>query len=190
MGPAQIAVVGPATAAKVREYGLRVNLEAHEKTGRGLATELGTILSSLPGKHRVLWPHGNLADPVMSHELIGRGIECVGLEVYHTLPDPAAAGQLRSLLESGASLDGVIFASGSAVDSFFRLGVPLDHSRTRFITIGPETSRKLRGHGIGPFSEAAEPTPDALIDCVLGEFSLTPPAQLAREEPADEKAHE
>lgn len=166
IGLAQIAAVGPATAARLREYGLRTNLEAAGKTAEALATELGTILHDLPGGHRILWPHGNLARPVMSHELIERGIECVGLEVYRTLPETRHLEEQRNLLTSEPP-DWILFASGSAVENFFALNLTVDNRRTQFATIGPETSRKLREHGVAQFAQAPEPTIDALVDTVL-----------------------
>jgi len=166
IGPAQIAVVGPATAAKVREYGLKVNLEAQEKNAQGLSIALGTILSHSTSKQRVLWPHGNLAVPVMTNELIARGIDCVSLEVYRTLPETGDPdGSCKLLVEQAP--DWVVFASGSAVVNYFRLDLKVDHSKVQFATIGPETSRKLRAQGFTDFIQAEESTIDSLVESIV-----------------------
>ncbi len=171
IGPAQIAAVGPATAARLGEYGLKTHLQAAGKAAESRATELGTILGNLRGGHRVLWPHGNLARPVMSHELIERGIECVGLEVYRTLPETSRLEEQRNLL-ADESPDWILFASGSAVENFFALNLAADTRRTQFATIGLETSRKLRERGITQFAQASEPTIDALVAVIKERESM------------------
>jgi len=164
LGGARIAAVGPATAAKLRELHLQVDLTPDEALGRKIAEALAKFESVENLKICLLRAETANPDLPLALEEFGAIVDDVA--VYRTAAeteDPAGAG--ADLLEHGA--DWVTFTSGSTVEHFHaRFDLPelaKKFPQLKLASIGPETSKAIRALGLTPELEAKEHTTDGLI---------------------------
>jgi porphobilinogen synthase len=141
------AAVGEATAAALRARGAEADLVPEEANGTALAEALPD-----PAGARVLLVRASLADPDLPAGLRRRGALVEEVTAYETVEGPAeSADGLRQALEQ-PDLAAVVFASGSAVRGFARLG---GGTSLPAVTIGPRTTAVARGAGFRVVAEAA-----------------------------------
>lgn len=141
------AAVGEATARALRAKGIEVDLVPAEANGLAIASSLPDVA----GK-RIALVRASMADSDLPRELEDRGAIVREITAYETVegPDDSAPAMERALREN--ELAAVVFASGSAVRGFLKLGGRVDIPA---ITIGPRTSAAAREAG---FTVAAEAT--------------------------------
>jgi len=168
IGGVRIAAVGPATAAKLRELHLQVDLTPDEFTGRKIATAFAKFETIENLKMCLL--RAEVANPDLPKALEDLGAIVDDIAIYKTVAeteDPAGAGAV--LLESGA--DWITFTSGSTVDHFHaRFDLPKllkKFPQTKLASIGPETSKAIRALGLEPALEAKEHTTEGLLAALL-----------------------
>jgi uroporphyrinogen III methyltransferase/synthase len=168
IGGVRIAAVGPATAAKLRELHLQVDLTPDEFTGRKIAAAFAKYQSIENLKMCLL--RAEMASPDLPRALEELGAIVDDIAVYKTVAeteDPTGAG--AALLENGA--DWITFTSGSTVEHFharFDLpGLMKKFPQTKLASIGPETSKAIRALGLEPVLEAKEHTTNGLLVALL-----------------------
>jgi uroporphyrinogen III methyltransferase/synthase len=168
LGGARIAAVGPATAAKVRELHLQVDLTPDEFIGAKIAEAMAKFESVENLKICLL--RAEDANPDLPRALEELGAIVDDIAVYKTVAeteDPAGAGV--ALQENGA--DWITFTSGSAVEHFHaRFDLPKllkKFPQMKLASIGPETSKAIRALKREPSLEAREHTTDGLIAALL-----------------------
>lgn len=164
IGGVRIAAVGPATAAKLRELHLQVDLTPDEALGTKIAGAL-TKFESVENL-KICLLRAEDANPDLPRALEELGAIVDDIAVYKTVAEtegPAGAG--AALLENGA--DWITFTSGSAVEYFharFDLVKLLKKfPQMKLASIGPETSKAIRALKIEPALEAKEHTTDGLV---------------------------
>jgi uroporphyrinogen III methyltransferase/synthase len=168
IGGARIAAVGPATAAKLRELHLQVDLMPDEFTGKKIAAAFAKYQTIENLKMCLV--RAEAANPDLPKALDDLGAIVDDIAVYKTVAeteDPAGAG--AALLESGA--DWVTFTSGSTVEHFHaRFNLPKllkKFPQTKLASIGPETSKAIRTLRLEPALEAKEHTTEGLLAALL-----------------------
>src|ERR1017187_5324724 len=168
IGGARIAAVGPATAAKLRELHLQVDLTPEEFSGRKIA-EAFKKYQTIENLKMCLF-RAEVANPDLPKALEELGAIVGDIAIYKTVAeteDPSGAG--TTLLESGA--DWITFTSGSTGEHFHaRFDLPKllkKFPQTKLASIGPETSNAIRILGLEPALEAKEHTTDGLIVALL-----------------------
>ncbi len=166
---AKIAAIGPATAERLIEAGLRVDVVPDEYRAESLLEALD--IESLSGQ-RILIPRARVAREVLPETLREAGAEVIVPPAYETVPISEGADELAKLLESG-DIDCVTFTASSTVDNF--VGAFSDDasrllSNAKVACIGPITSDTARKHGIRVDIEADEYTIPGLIEAVLDLF--------------------
>ena len=168
IGGVRIAAVGPATAAKLRELHLQVDLTPDEFAGKKIAAAFAKFESVENLKMCLL--RAEVANPDLPKALEELGAIVDDIAIYSTVAetaDPTGAG--RTLLESGA--DWITFTSGSTLEHFHaRFDLPKllkKFPQTKLASIGPETSKAIRALGLEPTLEAKEHTTDGLISALL-----------------------
>jgi uroporphyrinogen III methyltransferase / synthase len=168
IGGVRIAAVGPATAAKLRELHLQVDVTPGEFAGIKIAGALAKFESIENLKICLL--RAEVADPDLPKALEELGAIVDDIAIYKTVAeteDPAGAGAV--LLESGA--DWITFTSGSTVEHFHaRFDLPKllkKFPQMKLASIGPETSKAIRALGLEPVLEAKEHTTEGLISGLL-----------------------
>jgi uroporphyrinogen III methyltransferase/synthase len=168
IGGVRIAAVGPATASKLRELHLQVDLTPAEALGQKIAAEFAKFESIENLKICLLRAEAANPDLPLALEELGAIVDDIA--VYCTVAeteDPANAG--ADLLEHGA--DWVTFTSGSTVEHFHaRFDLPKlvkKFPQLKLASIGPETSKAIRALGLTPALEAKVHTTDGLIAGLL-----------------------
>jgi uroporphyrinogen III methyltransferase/synthase len=168
IGGARIAAVGPATANKLKELHLQVDLMPDEAIGSEVAKEFAEYESIENLKICLL--RAEVANPELPTALEALGAIVDDIGCYKTVAETEdRSGAAAKLQESGA--DWITFTSGSTVEHFHvRFDLPALMKRfpkTKLASIGPETSKVLKALGLIPAVQAKEHTMDGLVKSVL-----------------------
>jgi len=161
IGGAKIAAVGPATAAKLREFHLQVDVMPDEFVGRKIAEAMAKHSSIENTKICLLRAEKANSDLPDALQELGAIVDDVGL--YKTVLET------EDFLQHGA--DWLTFTSGSTVE-FFHVRFDLPKVLERFpkmkiASIGPETSKALAALGLKPALEAKEHTTAGLTAALV-----------------------
>jgi uroporphyrinogen III methyltransferase/synthase len=173
---AKLAVVGPATAEALREYGIRADATPDEFDGGSLGRALATHDLS---RRRILVARAEAARPELVQILRLRGAEVEEIPLYSSEvprnPDPAILAKIQS-----ERIDVVTFASSSSVRNLSKmLGPSLEHLRSAVVAcIGPLTAETAARCGLAPQVVPAEHTIPGLVRA-LREYLARPVADGA-----------
>ena len=168
IGGARIAAIGPATAAKLQELHLQVDLMPDEAVSSRIAAAFQKYESIENLKICLLRAEVASADLVRDLEALGGIVDDIA--VYRTViqtEDPG--GVAARLVESGA--DWITFMSASSVEHFHaRFNLP-EHLKkfpnTRLASIGPQTSKAIRALGLEPAVEPRDHSLDGLVKAIV-----------------------
>ena len=180
LGGAKIAAVGPATAAKLRELHLQVDLMPEERVdGKKLAEAFEKFESIENLKICLLRAEKANRELPAALEEIGAIVDDVA--IYQTVAETEdSTGAAENFQERGA--DWVTFTSASTVEYFHaRFDLPKlleKFPRMKLASIGPETSKAIRALRLEPAFEAKEHTTDGLLAELLK--SSAPPTPAGR----------
>lgn len=168
IGGAKIAAVGPATANKLKELHLQVDLMPEEAIGANIAQEFAEYESIENLKFCLLRAEVANRDLPNALEALGAIVDDIGC--YKTVAETEDRdGSATRLIESGA--DWLTFTSASTVQHFnarFNLSDLLKKfPNTQLASIGPETSKALGGLGLKPAVEAKEHTVKGLVNSLV-----------------------
>ena len=164
IGGARIAAVGPATAAKLRELHLQVDLMPDEYVASKIAQALAEYESI--DNLRILLLRAEVANPELPKLLEDKGAIVDDIAWYQTVPETEdLTGAAAKLLEEGA--DWITFTSSSTVENFHaRFDLPAllkKFPQIKTASIGPETSKALFALGLKPTVEARTHTIEVLV---------------------------
>ncbi len=169
IGGARIAVVGPGTGSKVKEYRLAVDLMPKERfVAEGLVEAFGELDIE---NQTVLWVRPDKTRDLIAAALAGRGAIVDELVAYRTVAETGdvGGGQAR-LREEGA--DVITFTSASTAENFAALNLPVPDT-TLLASIGPVTSQAMRDLGMRVDLEASEHTIPGLVRVIREHFEGT-----------------
>ena len=162
IGGAKIAGIGPATAQRIKDFHLHVDLQPEEFVAESIVREF----SKQGGVEnmRILLARAEKARDVLPKELSAMGaIVDEGL-AYRTVPETRdETGARRRLLEEGADL--ITFTSSSTVENFLDLGLPWP-ANMRVASIGPVTSKTARDRGLTVEIEARRHDIPGLVQAI------------------------
>ena len=164
LGPVKIAAVGPATAKKLVNLRLRVDLQPDVFTTSKLAEAFSRdVVSSA----RFCLPHGRLADPELTHYLRASGGFVEEWVLYDTQPEPEDTTGVRARYgREGAHW--IIFTSSSTVENWKSLNLQpaAGASIPQAISMGPVTSATLKKLGYEIAAEAPTATLNSLVETI------------------------
>jgi len=168
LGSASICAIGPATAERLAEFGLRVVAIPTEYRAEAIIPAIGK--KKIQGA-RILIPRAQVAREVLPELLRKEGArEVVIAPVYRTVKPPDAdSDRIRSLVEAG-QLDLVTFTSSSTVINFCDLVGDISRSVSAAV-IGPITAETAREHGLDVVVEASQFTVPALVRSIVSHFN-------------------
>lgn len=168
IGAAKIAAIGPATAQRIKEFHLHVDLQPTEFVAEALVREFkkqGGVENL-----RILLARAEKARDVLPKELAAMGgIVDEGL-AYRTVPETRDDnGARRRLVEEGADL--ITFTSSSTVENFMALDLPWP-TGMQVASIGPVTSKTARDLGLNVDVEARRHDVPGLVDAIRKHFTV------------------
>jgi uroporphyrinogen III methyltransferase / synthase len=168
LGGARIAAVGPATANKLKELHLQVDLMPDEALAAEVAAAFAEFETIENLKMCLL--RAEVANRELPEALEAMGAIVDDVACYQTVPETEdATGAAASLLERGA--DWVAFTSASTVENFHaRFDLPSLLNKFPLLktaTIGPETSKALTALGLKPTIEAKQHTIERLVETLV-----------------------
>ena len=167
IGGVRVAAVGPATAAKIRELHLGVDVMPEEYVASKIVQAL-TSFESVENL-RILLMRAEVANRDLPQQLEELGAIVDDVACYKTVPETEDShGAGARLLESGA--DWITFTSGSTVEHFHaRFDLPKlveKFPRLRLASIGPETSKAVAALNLKPAVEARVHTMEGLVEAL------------------------
>ena len=170
------AVIGPATAARLRHYGLRSDIIP--ETYRAESVVAAFENEDMAGR-RVLLPRAAEARPVLPDALRQMGATVDEVTAYQTRHAGADAGDLIARLEK-REIDLVTFTSSSTVRNFAAL-LPSDRMAALLAdvttaSIGPITTRTASDIGIAIDITAETYTIDGLVGAICKQTQIPEPA--------------
>jgi len=154
-GAAQVAAVGPGTAAALAARGVIADLIPPSAVAESLVEAFPA------GAGRVLLPQAAAARPVLADGLRAKGWGVDVVEAYRTV----AARPTDDALAAGAKADAIAFTSSSTVTSWLALGATLPPV---VACIGPVTAATAAEHGVPVTVVATEHTVDGLVEALVG----------------------
>ena len=170
IGGVRIAAIGPATAARVREQRLGVDLQPEEFVAEAVvkAFEKECSLDNL----RILIARAQEARDVLPSELTRLGAIVDVAAAYRTVPETDdRSGAIARFREEGADM--VTFTSSSTAENFMALKLPLP-PEMKTASIGPITSDTMRGLGLRVDVEAVRYDIPGLVEAIAGYFGVAP----------------
>jgi uroporphyrinogen III methyltransferase/synthase len=152
IGGARIAAIGPATAARVRDYHLDVDLQPSEFVAEAVVKALQKETSL--ENQRILLARAEQARDVLPRELTRLGAIVDQAIAYRTVAETQdISGALARFKQEGADL--ITFTSSSTVEKFMALNLPRP-SGLKTASIGPITSQTMREAGLTVDVEAKQ----------------------------------
>jgi len=170
IGGARIAAIGPATAAKLKELHLQVDLMPDEALGSKIAAAFDKFETVENLKICLL--RAEVANRELPQALEELGAIVDDIPVYKTVPETADLnGAAAILTEEGA--DWITFTSASTVEHFHaRFDLPKllkKFPQTKLVSIGPETSKAIRAAGLEPTVEAKDHSIEGVVQVLAKE---------------------
>ena len=168
IGGAKIAAIGPATAQRIKDFHLHVDLQPDEFVAESLAREFrkeGGVENL-----RILIARAEKARDLLPRELSALGAIVDEGFAYRTVPETRDdIGARRRLLEEGADL--ITFTSSSTVENFLALGLPWP-GKMQVASIGPITSKTARDRGLEVAIEARRHDIPGLVAAIRKFFTV------------------
>jgi uroporphyrinogen III methyltransferase/synthase len=166
IGGARIAAIGPATAQRIKDYHLHIDLQPDEFVAEALAREFKKLggIENL----RILLARAEEARDVLPKQLADLGAIVDEGFAYRTVPETRdPTGARHRLSEEGADL--ITFTSSSTVENFLALGLPWPQGM-QVASIGPITSKTARDRSLKVDVEAHRHDIDGLVDAIRNFF--------------------
>ncbi len=167
IGGVRIAAVGPATASKLKELHLKVDLMPEEYVTEKIADAFKKFESI--ENLKILLLRAEVANPELPQKLEEMGAIVDDVAVYKTIPESEDVnGAAAKLMESGA--DWITFTSSSTVENFHaRFDLPAllkKFPKTKLASIGPETTKTILELGLKPAVEAKPHTIEGVVKAI------------------------
>jgi uroporphyrinogen III methyltransferase / synthase len=165
---ARIAAIGPATAARLRHYGLNIAAVPREYRAEALVEALSEQV--IKGA-RILVPRAQVAREILPQLLYEKGAkEVVVAPAYKTVtPQHNDIERMRQLVRTGA-IDLITFTSSSTVNNFQAI-LDGEAPRLKAAVIGPITAQAARTRGFDVVVSPTAYTIDSLLDAILQYFN-------------------
>jgi len=170
IGGVRIAAIGPATAARIRDFHLKVEIQPPEYVAESIVKAFAAHGSV--ENLRILLVRPEQARDILPRELTRLGAIVDEAIAYRTLPETAdLTGALERLRTEGADL--VTFASSSSVENFLALKPPLP-ATLKTASIGPVTSATMRTLGLKVDIEARPHDIPGLVESIRKHYTSKP----------------
>ena len=166
LAPVRIAAVGPATAARLAEHGIRADVVPPEAVGESLAESL---TAAGAGGRRILLLRAAVGRAELVRRLEAAGAVCEDLAVYRTVCPEGLPAVLLDCIDAGGP-DWVVFTSPSSAANLSAMLSAAGRSLpagVRLASIGPVTSDAVRRLGLGEPVEARPHDAGGLVTAIV-----------------------
>jgi uroporphyrinogen III methyltransferase/synthase len=166
IGGARIAAIGPATAQRVRDFHLKVDLQPEEFVAEAVVREFrkqGDI-----DNLRILIARAEEARDLLPKELGALGAIVDVAFAYRTVAETEDRTDARARLAAEGA-DMITFTSSSTVENFLALGLPWPGGM-QVASIGPITSKTARERGLTIATEATRHDIAGLVEAIRNFF--------------------
>jgi uroporphyrinogen III methyltransferase/synthase len=165
IGGARIAAIGPATAQRVKDFHLHVDLQPKEFVAEDIVREFKKQGSF--ENLKILLVRAEKARDVLPKGLAALGAIVDEALAYRTVPETHdTSGARQRLAKHGADL--ITFTSSSTVENFLALGLPWPKGM-KVASIGPITSQTASDNDLKVEIEAKRHDIDGLVEAI-GDF--------------------
>ncbi len=167
IGAARIAAIGPATAQRVRDFHLKVDLQPEEFVAEAVVREFKKEgdLENL----KILIARAEEARDLLPKELGALGAIVDVAFAYRTVAETSDRTAAKSrLVAEGADM--ITFTSSSTVENFLALGLPWPRGM-EVASIGPITSQTARARGLTIAVEASQHDIAGLAEAIRRHFA-------------------
>jgi len=167
IGNVKIAAIGPATAQRIKDFHLAVDLQPKEFVAEAIISEL--LQFGSVDNLRFLLARAEGAREFLSKRLTELGAIVDEAIAYRTVPETTdPSGGLDRFRAEGADL--ITFTSSSTVENFLVLQLRLPGT-LKTASIGPITSETMRKNGLKVDVEAAKYDIDGLVGAIVGLYA-------------------
>ena len=169
IGAARIAAIGPATAQRLRDFHLKVDLQPDEFVAEAVVRQFkkqGGIENL-----RILIARAEEARDLLPKELGAMGAIVDVAFAYRTVAETNDRTEARTRLAAEGA-DMITFTSSSTVENFLALGLPWPPGM-QVASIGPITSQTARDRGLTIGVEAARHDIPGLVEAIRRFFRKT-----------------
>ena len=167
IGGVRLGAIGPATAQRLKDLHLNVDLQPDEFVAESVVKEFrkqGDVENL-----RILLVRAEKARDVLPKELSALGAIVDEAFAYRTVPETRdTTGARRQLENEGADL--ITFTSSSTVENFLALGLPWP-KEMQIASIGPITSKTARDRGLKIDIETRRHDIDGLVQAIQEFFA-------------------
>ncbi|MDX2495483.1 MAG: uroporphyrinogen-III synthase [Desulfuromusa sp.] len=164
-----VVAVGPKTAQAIEENCIHPDLVPADHRAEGVVAEL--LKHGVKGK-RILYPRAEIVRPLIIDSLQAAGAEVIAPVAYRTVMPEGNEDKIRTLLNDG-NIDAICFSSSSTFNNLLTMfGDDLKRlqGKTKFFSIGPQTSETIRKHGFEVDLEPESWTLDALAEAMVNYY--------------------
>lgn len=165
----KLAAIGPATARKLEEFGLKLDFVPKDYRAEGLVERFKK--ENMSGV-RVLIPRAKEAREVLPESLKSLGAKVDMATAYQTVTDDSIVARFKEILLE-KKVDIVTFTSSSTVKNFVKLLKEMDLenvlSGIRIACIGPITAQTAKEQGLKVDTVAKEYTIPGLVEALVKE---------------------
>ena len=152
IGGARIAAIGPATAQRVKDFHLKVDLQPNEFIAEAVIREFKKYESV--ENEKILIVRAEVTREILAKELGALGAIVDEAIAYRTVPESGdPAGGIARFKAEGADM--ITFTSSSTAENFMALKLPLPPGM-KTASIGPVTSKTMRELGLAVDVEAKQ----------------------------------
>ncbi len=163
LGPARIAAIGPATAERVRNFHLQVDVQPEKYVAEAIIVALqkeGTVENL-----KFLLARAEGAREMLAAELTRLGAIVDEAVAYRTVPETEdVSGGIKRFREEGADI--ITFTSSSTAENFQALNLPLPDG-LKTASIGPITSKTMKTLGLQVDVEAKRHDIPGLVQALV-----------------------
>jgi uroporphyrinogen III methyltransferase/synthase len=170
LGHVKTAAIGPATAEKLFDFGLRTDVVPESYRAESVVAAFEKI--DLKGQ-TILLPRAKEARPILPSALVNMGAKVDEIEAYYTRPADTRVSQLVQALEK-KEIDLITFTSSSTVKNFKAL-LPEERFKAliqgvTIASIGPITSETAVKLGFEVHITASEYTIPGLVATIVAHY--------------------
>ncbi|MEO6846928.1 MAG: uroporphyrinogen-III C-methyltransferase [Chthoniobacterales bacterium] len=167
LGGARIAAIGPATALRVKDQKLHVDLQPDKYIAEAVIEAFKKYESV--ENLKFLLPRAEETREVLGKELAKMGAIVDEIAAYRTVPETGdPTGGVARFREEGADM--ITFTSSSTVKNFLDLKLELPKN-LKTASIGPITSETMRDHKLAIDCEAKQHDIPGLVKTILQYFT-------------------